>query len=43
MRRPHRNHTAEFKAKVAIAAVKGDQTLVALAARFDGPLWGTRG
>jgi len=35
MRRPRRNHTAVFKAKVAIAAVKGDQTLAQLAARFD--------
>ena len=24
MRRPRRNHTAAFKAKVAIAALKGD-------------------
>jgi transposase-like protein len=35
MRRPRRNHTAAFKAKVAIAALKGDETLVALAERFD--------
>ncbi len=35
MRRPRRNHTAVFKAKVAIAAVKGDQTLAQLVARFD--------
>jgi len=35
MRRPRRNHTAVFKAKVAIAAIKGDQTLAQLAARFD--------
>ena len=27
MRRPRRNHTAAFKAKVAIAALKGDETL----------------
>jgi transposase len=27
MRRPRRNHTASFKAKVAIAALKGDETL----------------
>jgi hypothetical protein len=26
MRRPRRNHTAAFKAKVAIAALKGDKT-----------------
>jgi transposase-like protein len=35
MRRPRRNHTAVFKAKVAIAALKGDETLAALAERFD--------
>ena len=35
MRRPRRNHSAAFKAKVAIAAVKGDQTLAQLAERFD--------
>ena len=35
MRRPRRNHSATFKAKVAIAAVKGDQTLAQLAERFD--------
>ena len=35
MRRPRRNHTAVFKAKVAIAAIKGDQTLAQLTERFD--------
>lgn len=35
MRRPRRNHTAAFKAKVAIAALKGDETLAALAKKFD--------
>ena len=35
MRRPRRNHSAAFKAKVAVAALKGDQTLAALAERFD--------
>lgn len=35
MRRPRRNHAAAFKAKVALAALKGDQTLAALAERFD--------
>ena len=35
MRRPRRNHLAAFKAKVAVAALKGDQTLAALAERFD--------
>ena len=31
MRRPRRNHTAAFKAKVALAALKGDRTLAELA------------
>lgn len=31
MRRPRRNHTAAFKAKVVIAAFKGDKTLAELA------------
>ena len=35
MRRPRRNHSAAFKAKVALAAVKGDHTLAQLAERFD--------
>ncbi len=35
MKRPRRNHSAAFKAKVALAAVKGDQTLAALAERYD--------
>jgi len=35
MSRPRRNHSAAFKAKVALAAVKGDHTLVQLAERFD--------
>jgi len=35
MRRPRRNHTAGFKAKVAIAALKGDETLATLAEKFD--------
>ena len=35
MRRPRRNHAAAFKAKVAIAALKGDETLATLAERFD--------
>ena len=29
MRRPRRNHTAAFKAKVAIAALKGDDPVTA--------------
>ncbi len=34
-RRPRRNHTAGFKAKVALAALKGDKTLAELAQQFD--------
>jgi transposase-like protein len=34
-RRPRRNHTPAFKAKVALAAIKGDRTLVQLAEQFD--------
>ena len=34
-KRPHRNHTATFKAKVALAAIKGDRTLAQLAEQFD--------
>ena len=34
-RRTRRNHTAAFKAKVALAAVKGDRTLAELAEQFD--------
>ncbi len=34
-RRPGRNHTAVFKAKVALAALKGDKTLAELATQFD--------
>jgi putative transposase len=34
-RRPRRNHTPAFKAKVALAAVKGEKTLAELAQQFD--------
>jgi transposase len=34
-RRPRRNHSAAFKAKVALAALKGDRTLAELAQQFD--------
>ena len=34
-KRPRRNHTASFKAKVAWAAVKGEKTLAELAQQFD--------
>jgi transposase len=35
MKRSRRKFTAEFKARVALAAVKGDRTLSELAAQFD--------
>ncbi len=35
MRRKRRNHSAAFKAKVALAAVKNDRTLAELAEQFD--------
>jgi len=35
MKRPRRNHQTAFKVKVALAALKGDATLVELAERFD--------
>ena len=34
-RRPRRNHSPAFKAKVALAAVKGDRTIAQLAEQFD--------
>ena len=34
-RRARRNHTAAFKAKVALAAIKADRTLAQLADQFD--------
>jgi transposase-like protein len=34
-RRPRRNHTPAFKAKVALAAIKGDRTRAQLAEQFD--------
>src|SRR3954447_3214605 len=34
-RRPRRNHTPAFEAKVALAAVKGEKTLAELAQQFD--------
>ena len=34
-RRPRRNHTPAFKAKVALAAIKGEETLADLAQQFD--------
>ena len=35
MRRPRRNHKAAFKAKVALAALRGDQTLAELVQKYD--------
>ncbi len=34
-RRPRRNHSPAFKAKVALAAIKGDRTVTQLAEQFD--------
>jgi transposase len=34
-KRPRRNHSALFKAKVALEAVKGEQTVAELAERFQ--------
>jgi transposase-like protein len=34
-RRPRRNHAAVFKAKVVLAALKGEKTLSELAEQFD--------
>ena len=35
-RRSRRNHAPAFKAKVALAAIRGEATLAGLAQRFDG-------
>ena len=34
-RRPRRNHTPAFKAKVALAAIRGEQTLVELSQQLE--------
>jgi transposase len=34
-KRPRRNHTPAFKAKVALTALKGEKTLADLAQQFD--------
>ena len=34
-RRPRRNHSPAFQAKVAVAAIKGERTLIELAQDFD--------
>ena len=35
MRRPRRNHSPDFKAKVALAALRGEKILAELAEQFD--------
>ena len=35
MKRKRRNHSPSFKAKVALAAVRGDKTMAKLAEQFD--------
>ena len=37
-RRPRRNHSPAFKAKVALAAVKGDRTLAQLSISTSTPI-----
>jgi len=34
-RRPRRNHSPAFKAKVVLEAIKGEQTAIEIAERFD--------
>lgn len=34
-RRPRRNHSPTFKAKVALEAIKGEQPFIEIARRFD--------
>lgn len=34
-KRPRRNHSPAFKAKVALAAIRGEKTMVELAQQFD--------
>jgi transposase-like protein len=35
MKRTRRNHSASFKAKVALSAIKGDRTLAEIAEQFN--------
>ena len=41
-RRPRRNHSATFKAKVALAAIQGEKTLSELAQQFSSMFIRTR-
>lgn len=34
-RRPRRNHSPAFKAKVAVAAIKGEKTMIEISQEFD--------
>jgi transposase len=34
-KRPRRNHSAAFKAKVALAAIKGDRTVTEIAQQYE--------
>jgi transposase len=34
-KRPRRNHSADFKTKVALAAIRGEKTLIELSQQFD--------
>ena len=34
-RRPRRNHSPAFKAKVALEAIKGEEPIIVIAERFD--------
>jgi transposase len=34
-RRPRRNHSPAFKAKVALEAIKGEESVIDIAERFD--------
>ena len=35
MKNKRRNHSAQFKAKVALAATRGDKTIAELASRYE--------
>ena len=42
MRRTRRNHSASFKAKVALSAIKGDRTLAEIAEQIRDVPIGTK-